>query len=371
MKALAEETPKDFEPPKVWTPSADREIDATKPLAYNAPLNPVVAWGLSGLVVAIMIGAPILWKSNIWNTRPEVLEHASPVGKRADVAKQLKGKVHSPTQILVPLNSDRYEDLLLQYANATDEVPTRINLEVRHGKPADEAARDLLSSRLNGGLDNGNWQWGDVHFAWSAGGMSAEVGRDLLDPLRKRRALAAWSLILGAAFNPALSPSADELRDVMGGGYPVLTLSKISSSMPLERVKATVAAAFPGALIEAKIQMNATIPLDHPFLRSAELRWFVEPGGMMREASFVSKPALRSAALDAFARCLTRSFGQPRVTIVDPIEGTKSYTFRSGTAQIDLHPSLSMSAYGLHGVPTTVEAETWQKLVTALNACRG
>ena len=157
----------------------------------------------------------------------------------------------------------------------------------------------------------------------------------------------------------------------MGGGYPVRALSKISPSMSLERVKATGATAFPGALIEANIQMNATIPLDHPFLRSAELRWFVEPGGMMIEASFVSKPALRSTARDAFAHSLTWSFGQPRVTIVDPIEGTKSFTFRSGTAQIDHDRPLSMRAYGLHGIPTAVKAETWQKLVTALNACRG
>ena len=369
MKAIAEETPKDFEPPKVWTPPADREVDA-KPLPYRAPVSPIFAWVGAAVVVALMIGVPILWESNIWNTRPEVLEHASPIGKRADVAKALGGKVSSPTQVVVPLRSDRYEGVTLQYASATDVVPDRISFEVRHGKNGDEAARDLLSSRLNGGLDRGNWRWGDVHMGWSTGSLFAEIGTDPADPLRSRRALAAWSLLLGAAFNPTLSPTTDELRDVMGAGYPVVALSKISPSLPLEQVKAKVASIFPGALIQAKLQMNAEIPLDHPFVRTAELRWFVEPGGMLREASFDTKPALR-AGLDAFARCLTPALGAPRVTIVNPIEGTKSYTFHPGNAQVDLGTSLSMSASGLHGAPATVDAETWQKLVNAIAGCRG
>jgi hypothetical protein len=371
MKAIAHETPQDFVPPKVWTPPADREVEA-KPLAYNAPLSPWLAWGGAVAMVAVVIGAPIAWESKRWNTRPEVLERSSPLGSHADVAKRLGGKVDSPTQILVPLNSERYETVVIRYANATDEVPTRFSIDQRHGTHADEAARDLLSSRLNGGLENGNWSWGDVHLAWFNSGMSAEIGHDSPAPLRQRRAVAAWTLLMGAAFNPALPPpSHDEMRDTMGGGYPVSTLSKISPSLPLEQVKAKVAATFPGALIEAKLQMNATVPLDHPLVRSVVLAWFVEPRGTLRDVSFQSKTALHGAAVDSLARCLAPALGPPRETIVNPIEGTRSYTFHPGNAQVDLNPTLSVTAYGAHGVPATVDEDTWKKLVTALDHCRG
>jgi hypothetical protein len=370
MRALAEETPKDFVAPKLWTPPADREVEPGKPLAYNAPLHPAVVIAGSAAAVALLIGVPMLWQSRMWNTRPDVLEHASPVGKRADVAKKLEGSVESPTQIVVQLNSERYDKLVIRYGAENDVVPLRVSFELRRGQKPDEAARDLLSSRLNGGLDRGNWSWGDVQISWSTIGLSAEIGRSSPEPLRERRALAAWSLLLGAAFNPAITPSPEEMRGAMGGGYPVSMLSKIAPSTPLEQAKSTSSSTFPGALVEASIQMHTTVPLDHPFLRWAKIDWFVMPGGTVDDVSFQTKPALRGG-LDAFARCLTPALGPPRVTIVDPIAGTKSYSFHPGTAQIDLNTALVVRAFGAHGVPTTVDDETWRKLVGALDGCRG
>lgn len=368
LRAIAEETPKDFEPPKVWTPKRKGSEEPAKPLPYK-PDGPLPVIAFSVVLVAVVIGGPLLWESKMWDTRPEVLERASLVGSHKDVAKRLGGKVTSSTQIVVPLNSDRYEELTLRYANEADDVPSYFSIELRHGKKPDEATRDLLASRLNGGLSDGHWSWGDTRISWSTVGLSADLGKTGPIAVRHRRAAAAWSTIIGAAFNPAVAAPVDEVREVLGGGYPVALLARLPPSTPIDHAKSEVATLFPGALIESKVQMNAIIPLDHPFVRSATVGWFASVGGTVRDVRFDGKAAL-DPRLDSFARCLATTLGPPRVTVVNPVEDTKSYTFHVGNAQIDVRSGLSMSAAGAHGLPETVDGDTWKKLVAAIDGCR-
>jgi hypothetical protein len=369
LRAIAEETPKDFEPPKVWTPPKGAAADSTKPLPYKGD-SPMFAWGFAVVIVAAVVGIPLLVESRMWHTRPETLEHASPIGARKDVAKRLGGKALE-TEVDVELNSERYEKVSIRYANATDEVPTSMAIEVRHGQKADPAARDLVSSRLNGGLDDHDgWDWGGVRLSTGSGGLYGKVEGTADPALRKRRMLAIWSILMGAAFDPALAPAPDEMREVLGGGYPVSGLAKILPTTPIDHAKATVLETFPGALVDGKTQMRVTIPLDHPYFRSVEMEWFVMAGGTLSDAYFQAKSGFE-AGKAAFARCLAQTLGAPRESIRNPIEGTKDYTFVPGNAYMELTSGLSMHAYGLHNVPVTVDAEVWQKVVRAIDACRG
>lgn len=370
LRAIAEETPKDFKPPKVWTPPVHAAADSTKPLPYRGGTNPVFLWGLAVVIVAAVIGIPMLVESKIWHTRPEALEHATPIGSRKDVAKRLGGKAFE-TEVDVELNSDRYEKLSIRYPNATDEVPTSLTLEVRRGQKADPAARELLSAQLNGGLDDHDgWDWGGVRLSTGTGGLYGKVEGTEDPALRKRRILAMWSLLMGAAFDPALTPAPEEMREVLGGGYPVSGLLKISPTTTIDHVKAAVLAAFPGALVEAKTQMRVTIPLDHPYLRAVEMEWFVEVGGTLAGANFQAKSSF-AAGREPFARCLAQTLGTPHEVIVDPIAGTKSFTFYPGNAWLEVTSGLSMHAWGVHNVPVTVDVDVWAKIVHALDACRG
>ena len=372
LRAIAEETPKDFAPPKVWTPPKTAAADSTKPLPYKDPTNnPVFVWGLAVVITAAAVGIPMLVESKMWHTKPAALEHASPIGARKDVAKRLGGKALE-TEVDVELNSERYESLSIRYPNATDTVPSSLTLEVRHGQKADPAARDVLSSRLNGGLDeHDGWDWGGVRLSTGKEGLYATVENESDPALRERRILAMWSLLMGAAFDPALAPAPEEMRQVLGGGYPVVGLAKILPTTTVDRAKATVLETFPGAISEGgKRQMRLVIPLDHPFFRSVEMEWFVMAGGTLSTAYFKAKAAF-PAGRDAFARCVARELGAPRESIRDPIEGTKDYTFVPGNSWIEVTSGISMHAMGLHGVPDTVDSDVWQKLVRAVDGCRG
>lgn len=369
MRVTAEETPKDFKPPKVWTPPANTAAGSDKPLRYSPPVSPFAIWGGACAVVAAAIGIPLLVESTIWNTRPDALEHASPVGPRKDVAKRLGGKARE-SSVVVELRSDRYSQVEIRYPDATDPVPASISLELRHDQKPDTAARDALSSRLNGGLDeHGNWSWAGSHLSAGTSGLHGRVDKGDAK-LRERRVMVIWSLLVGAAFDPALEPPPGEMRDVMGGGYPVSWLAKVSPHTPIDRAKPTVIGLFPGANVESPTQMRLTVPLDHPLLRSAELEWFVMVGGTLSGAVFQAKPAF-APALAGFARCLAATLGKPREVVDNPIDGRKSYTFFPGNGWLEVNRSLSLHAYGAHNVPATIDDDAWQKLIAALDKCRG
>lgn len=370
LRVTADETPKEFKPPKQWTPPASAAIDSKEPLRYSAPIGPLAVWGGSFALVAAAIGIPLLFESSIWNTRPATLEHASPVGARKDVAKRLGGKA-TDTAVTVALRSDRYAQVSIRYPDATDPMPSSITLELRHGQKPDAAARDVLSSRLNGGLDErDNWSWGAVHLSTSTSGLHGRVETGGDAKVRQRRVAAVWSLLVGAAFDPALEPLAGEMLDVMGAGYPVAWLAKVSPQTPIDRAKASVLGTFPGAIVESPRQMRLTVPLDHPLLRSVELEWFVVVGGTLAGAVFQPKPAL-APALASFARCLEPTLGKPREVVDNPIDGTRSYTFFPGNGWLEVNGSLSLHAFGARNLPATIGADAWQRIVDALDKCRG
>ena len=229
------------------------------------------------------------------------------------MAKRLGGSA-TGTDLKVPLRSDRYDNVTLRYTTEAEPVPSGITLELRRRQAADRAARSALSAHLNGGLDDrGICEWGPVRIEANSTMLNAHLMTDdANDPLRERRMAALWKLGLGAAFDTKVAPSDQEMRELLGAGYPVSDLVKIPMETPRARAAAVVRSTFPGALIEATTPVNAKVALDHPLLRWIRLTWDGASGrrrDALGEAHFGVKSDY-SAARPAFVRCVATALGK-------------------------------------------------------------
>jgi hypothetical protein len=368
LRPIAAETPRGFKPPKKWKPPATSSAGSSLELDYDPPVSLREVLPVSIALLVVMFGAAFLAGWRGWNTKPASLEHLSPVGLHKDVAKRLGGKA-SKTEVDVELNSDRYYQLAIHYPSESDPVPYWMSLELREDRKPDDAVRDHLTRLLNGGLErNGDWSWDKVQVSVSRTAINVSVDKD--STVREPRIVALWTLLLGAAFDPALKPTDDEMRRYLGGGYTVADLLKLPATTPIHEAKAAVLALFPGALIESGRRMNAKIAIDHPTFRTVDIEWVVAPGGTMESVSFAPKAGY-VARKKALAACLTTTLGKPSETVDDPIEDTRSYTFYPDNAWLEMSAGATVHAWGPHNIPVPMKASTWEAVVKGIDGCRG
>jgi hypothetical protein len=359
LRAISAETPKDFTHPKEWTPPPGREVEAGKPLPDRGDDSTRTGLIMALVLFALVAGTVWAATTKVWYAKPERVALGSPIGKPQDVAARLGGSTPNDRTVHVNLRSDRYEDVELRYASASDTVPESIDLETARRAKADPAACKTLGGWLNGGFQKDNWDWDQVNLTCTF----ARVPHESDSALRERRMKAAWGLIMAAHFESSVKPSDQEMRDVMGGGWPITTLLKIPASTTVDKVKGVAHATCPGALVDDDHRMRITVALDHPYFRDVLLEWTPAVGGTLATADFHPRTAF-AANQEHFATCLEQTLGAPEVHVRDPIKNTKGYYFHVGHDRVNVDAAMDVRG------GSSIDDATWTKVVQAMDACR-
>ncbi len=375
VRTIAEQTPEDFAPPKKWKPPAEFEADSTEELTYKSD---GLGWKIGCLIVGFTVGLPIVIgigtcaeeSTGFLDTNPSKLAVALD-GSPEALGKTLGGKP-SDLSLYVELHNARYKYVSLSWDQHHMGHPTSFAFARREEKAAcDPEVLAKLSAALRGGLDSeGSWRWEHlgVSCAKDSGMVSANVRPDD-DPMWEQQLDATWKLVISVLFGLDVKPSQPDTLLLLGAGYPFADVVKVSPATPINQAAVTVRKQFPGALIEERGEIDATIPVDHPLFRSAKMRWL-----NMRDAGLYSvdlEPLGAQAGFapkrDALATCLSKSLGAARTLDADFMKGTKAYSWSFPSMSVNLNESfLTLST-----VMSTnaVDPTTYANVLHAVGEC--
>ncbi|MGH7328270.1 MAG: hypothetical protein ACREJX_07960, partial [Polyangiaceae bacterium] len=158
-------------------------------------------------------------------------------GSPADVAKRIPKSDAQGTRIYASFQKDRFFDQLQLEWNGSQgrAAPQWIALEASKDATADE--RTHLGEVLHGWLLPGDaWIFGPIKIALKENG-SLEGTIDpkpggAPNPLFEKQAAIMLHVFAHAGFDSPLDVSADDMRNLFGGGYPVASLANIDPETP-------------------------------------------------------------------------------------------------------------------------------------------
>lgn len=167
--------------------------------------------------------------------------------------------------------------------------------------------------------------------------------------------------------SPAIS-HADRQR-WLAGGYTPAELGALSIDTTVDQARDVVLAAFPDARVEKFIDLDLTVPLDHPWARTVKLSWPNEEGGTLESADVWPRSTSGWDDPEAVVACLQAAYGPGDVEVTDHIEGTTRTSWEpDGLTWIVVYRDyLSVHTNGSWGHPTTQAG--WERLWEALASC--
>jgi hypothetical protein len=372
LRTLAEVTPKDFAPPRVWTPPPEFAADSSTPLKYQSGGGGKVLVAI-GLVFAVVIALNLLVRGGAFATSPDTLAKGSIAGTPQQVATSLSGDGFD-TNVAVRLRSDEWERVGLVWDRDVPEHPTSFFFAAKHEGP-NPRVHDALDKALRGGLDpQGNWSWEGISLGLDpkSGQITASVRREhgasAPNPLWKRQLVAAWKVALGAALGRPSGLAPEEARELLGAGYPFADLATLDPSTTVDRAAGVVQAKFPGSPASGPIGVDLYVATDHPFFQYAEVRWENAQGAPLSLLHF-SASRLYTERREPFVACLQASLGEPQVTVTDFLKGKRSYRFEVDRLFLSLHESTLDVVHDDRGKP--MDPGAWKRILGALEKCRG
>ncbi len=377
MRTIAAETPRDFRPPRQWSPPPQFPVEAPRPLQYHGGgtgllFKLVLLFFIVGVivigVVARRMGGASSGTTMFGSATGEVLARASLEQSPAGLAKQLSGRA-AETSVYVPLGTDRFEYASFSWDAADLSHPTSFYLSARKGRGPDERVRTALSGRLNGGIDdNGIWNWEGVHLVHQKdGAIGGGVKRELShapNPHWKRQFQALWKLVVGVALDQPVALTPEEL-ELLGAGYPLAQLATFDPATPVDKAVETVQKKFRGAVAGTFITLDVRVAVDHPLLRDARLSWKNEKGAQLSTVHLSPTRAFE-ARREAFVACLKELLGAPEVHERDYLKKKNDYRFSFPQTWLWIHES----SVSLNSRRDHLEAADWSRAVRALAHCR-
>ncbi len=384
MRTLHPERPVDFRPPVVWTPPVHVPADSNVTLAYqkNASsgagcLVGVILLSVVGVIAGVIFASAKRGGLGIGGASKTQLAALKLDKGPGGLGDKLGANV-SETSIYVKLDDPRYEYLTMSWDKEHPDAPTSFYFGIKKGQKAPAGAAEKLAMHLRGGLDkNHSWSWHGVYFSLAEDGHFHGSVRPIESgTLENKQWRQQIDLLYRVAVADVLGVSTkfteDELRELLAGGYPLADVGKLDPQLSVDVAEKTVLEKFPGARRGSSGSgVNMDVPVDHPWLLSLELAWPNQKGGVLESLS--AHPAggydQLGPRVGDFARCLTKTFGAPKVNDTDYLKKKKSYDFKlPGDMTVTLNEySLTLRAgWG----DKKIDRQTLQAFTKALDGCR-
>jgi hypothetical protein len=372
LRTIAEETPRDFAPPKEWRPPPEFPADSNTPLTYKSGGGGKVL-AIVGSVFAVVIALNLFVRGGALAIQPQRLARGSIEGTPQQVAKSMGGDAFGTT-VGVRLRSDVWERAGFVWGREVSDHPISFSLSPKKQRP-DPKAREVLDRHLRGGLDaQGRWSWEGVSLGLDpktgqiTGSVRTEHSPGKPNPLWKRQLVAAWKIALAAVLGGDPDLGQAEARELLGAGYPFADLATIDPTTTVDRAVSVVQAKFPGSPASGPIGVDLYVATDHPFFAYAELRWDNARGAPLSLLHF-SASRVYTERREPFVACLTSALGAPDVTETDFLRGKRSYRFKVDRLFLSLHDTTLDVHHDDRGKP--MDPASLRRIVTALDGCRG
>ncbi len=386
LRTIAQETPRDYHPPKVWVPPPHVAAPSNQPLRYHSggvrlAIVGSVAAAILGLAVSVAVVGKLRLPggsgSGVAGAFASGVTPKDLVGVRIDqtqanLARALAGRT-AGVMVTVPLKHERYQFVSFLWNKDEPEYPWSFTFVPQSGVAADPRLIEALGSRLHGGLKDGSWSFAglvSVYADAKTGSVGASIQQQLgpkkrLNPRSKEQLVALWKVVLGAVFGLSTSPTPEESRELLGAPHPFASLATIDPTTPVDKAAETLTRKFPGASATTFINLDIVVSVDHPLLREVELTFRNEKGGTMSGAHMRGTQGFPGRR-EAFVACLEGKLGKPDLRDRDYVNKKRDYSFTAGKARVHIaEETTNVSGVGQHILPAD-----WAKIIGAVGACR-
>lgn len=339
LRTLAESTPRDFTPPKVWRPPTHVEASSDDELAYGGSGGK--AWIYVVAAVAVTLAAGAAFFSGKFSPPLSKFAKVDLAGSPSEVGARLGGNA-SKDRLVVRVDHPQTSAMTLQWDEGESSHPNYVGFGFSKTSKLPSSVCTRLAARL-GEFREGTWSLGRIHVRCDlpgntlSGNVSPPSADEPPDGGRWKRSLAMIQRLLVATLlerDDDVSPS--EVREALGTGSTLADLGKLDLDTEFDAVDAMLGEKLPGA-VHSKFNgwelWSTFAPLPH-----VRLDWENKKGGKPSSMSFDTSGYQPLGALaPKVVGCLTKSLGKPDVREVDHAKGTVNYVF--GASAVWLYPS--------------------------------
>lgn len=189
----------------------------------------------------------------------------------------------------------------------------------------------------------------------------------------KQQVDAGWDVLRSVVLGLAVTVTAADKRDWLGGGYPLTAIGAIDPTVDVDHSSAMMQAAFPAVASEVMIGMRHTVAVDHPWYGDAELAWPNEKGGILEEVMLRPPPD----ASNAFANqadieaCVQSIVGGKAVrSDEDHLKGTHNTTWKPGDGgEVRVYGHMVDVTLVSHFAPKKMSRAEFTRVMNGLDAC--
>jgi hypothetical protein len=400
LRTIEQQTPPGWRPPPVWTPPAHVPANSAVPLRLHSSSGAaglVVAMVFVSLIIAGGVMAAVLARPNVINKKGKTAgTPAYPGGpKRIDPSALAKVSMKSTPERLqettgvamdaqhsmrVPLAHPNWEAVTFRWDPDHLDHVKDFYLNGVSDNPTTEP-RKTLKAVVGRRFEKDGFQWEGCGLNADAKGgyvgshvtIDSHGKEDAENPYWRQQSETMWKLTRHAALGVGDPPKKSEVRDYLGGGYPLGDLAKLNVDADIDGSDAAIKKVFPGGVRSLFIDLDYKVPIEHPWYGDMEIGWKNKKGAKLADVSI--RPPVGSNGKwpnqKAIDGCVEAAFGKPsRVSEGDHLGGSRDTTWNpasGGAIRVYEH----MLVITLRDSPFSkpMPKDVWLKTVAALDQC--
>lgn len=334
LRTLEPQTPPGWRPPPVWRPPPHAPADSAVQLSYRQSSTAAVVVAASMMLVVMGIGVAVAGRAShpsgaagtpAYPGGPKRLDPSAlakiTMKESPEALAEITGvSVDAQHSMRVPLAHDKWEAVTFRWDPEHLDHVKDLYFNGKTGKSdpgARKAIRAVVGRRLQ--KDSFQWEGAGIYVANTNDHLGVNVSvvspgaNEVEYPFWKQQSEALWKLARSAAVGVGDPPKPDEVRDYLGGGYPIRDLAKLDLAIDIDASDAAVHAVFPGAVRKLLIDLEYKVALDHPWYGEAEVSWKNKKGAKLAEIMLRPPPGTNNKLVDQSAvdACVTATFGKP------------------------------------------------------------
>lgn len=394
LRTIEAQTPPGWRPPPTWQPPSHVPADSATQLAYRGTSAAgtivvlAVTLGILGVAGAVAFttrshesgnaGDPA-WPGGPKRLDPQALAKVT-MKESPEQLQELTGVAMDAQHTMrVPLAHPRWEAVSFRW---DPEQLDHVKDAYFNGKTgqSDANARKAVRAVVGRRLEKDSFQWAGAGLYVSTAndhiGINVTVtppGEKLENVFWRKQSETLWKLARSAALGVGKPPDAAEVRDWLGGGYPVRSITKLDPAVDIDTSDAAIHLVFPGATRRLLIDLDYTVAIDHPWYGEAELSFKNKKGSKLAEISLRPPPGSDNKFADqkAVDDCVLAAFGKPQKSFDGPHLGGSRDTIWNPAGGGEIRVYEHMLTITLRDSPfsSPMSRPTFEKVIDTLDRC--